>query len=87
MTTRHISSTDYHSTIFFPWDWDHGTRSWSSSWSEKKSLSAYKREYGDIVSSLVPILPSTTTARKIAYDEDLISPFSIGYLTIVDIEL
>jgi hypothetical protein len=35
----------------------------------------------------VPILPSTTTARKITYDEDLISPFSIRYLTIVDIEL
>ncbi|KAJ5193685.1 hypothetical protein N7472_006151 [Penicillium cf. griseofulvum] len=47
---------------------------------------AYQTEYGEQVPSLVPVLPSMQ-ARKLAYDEDLISPFSMSYATMAGIDL
>ncbi|KGO75113.1 hypothetical protein PITC_069830 [Penicillium italicum] len=47
---------------------------------------AYQTEYGESVPSLVPVLPSMQ-ARKLAYDEDLISPFSMSYATMAGIDL
>ena len=46
---------------------------------------AYQTEYGSAVPSLVPVLPSMQ--RKLAYDEDLISPFSMSYATMAGIDL
>ncbi|CAG7917159.1 unnamed protein product [Penicillium olsonii] len=45
---------------------------------------SYQTEYGEQVPSLVP-LPSMQ--RKLAYDEDLISPFSMSYATMAGIDL
>ncbi|CAG8935318.1 unnamed protein product [Penicillium salamii] len=45
---------------------------------------SYQTEYGEQVPSLVP-LPSMQ--RKIAYDEDLISPFSMSYATMAGIDI
>jgi hypothetical protein len=45
----------------------------------------YQTEYGEPVPSLVPVLPSMQ--RKLAYDEDLISPFSMSYATMAGIDL
>ncbi|CAG7934748.1 unnamed protein product [Penicillium nalgiovense] len=47
---------------------------------------AYQTEYGEPVPSLVPVLPSMQS-RKLAYDEDLISPFSMSYATMAGIDL
>lgn len=47
---------------------------------------AYQPEYGEPAPSLVPMLPSMQ-ARKLAYDEDLISPFSMSYATMAGIDL
>lgn len=47
---------------------------------------AYQPEYGEPAPSLVPVLPSMQ-ARKLAYDEDLISPFSMSYATMAGIDL
>ncbi|KAJ5426664.1 hypothetical protein N7465_001734 [Penicillium sp. CMV-2018d] len=47
---------------------------------------AYQTEYGEPAPSLVPVLPSMQ-ARKLAYDEDLISPFSMSYATMAGIDL
>lgn len=47
---------------------------------------AYQTEYGEHMPSLVPVLPSMQ-ARKLAYDEDLISPFSMSYATMAGIDL
>ncbi|KAK4933241.1 hypothetical protein LTR66_015928, partial [Elasticomyces elasticus] len=44
----------------------------------------YQTEYSEPVPSLVP-LPSMQ--RKLAYDEDLISPFSMSYATMAGIDL
>jgi hypothetical protein len=46
---------------------------------------AYQTEYGSPISSLVPVLPSMQ--RKLAYDEDLISPFSMSYATMAGIDM
>ncbi|OQE11173.1 hypothetical protein PENFLA_c079G00530 [Penicillium flavigenum] len=47
---------------------------------------AYQTEYGEPVPSLVPVLPSMQS-RKLAYDEDLISLFSMSYATKAGIDL
>lgn len=47
---------------------------------------AYQAEYGEQLPSLVPMLPSMQ-ARKLAYDDDLISPFSMSYATMAGIDL
>jgi hypothetical protein len=46
---------------------------------------SYQADYGSPVPSLVPLLPSMQ--RKLAYDEDLISPFSMSYATMAGIDL
>lgn len=46
----------------------------------------YQTEYGEPVPSLVPVLPSMQP-RKLAYDEDLISPFSMSYASMAGIDL
>jgi hypothetical protein len=46
---------------------------------------AYHTDYNSPVPSLVPVLPSMQ--RKLAYDEDLISPFSMSYATMAGIDL
>ncbi|KAI3142048.1 hypothetical protein CBS147325_5745 [Penicillium roqueforti] len=47
---------------------------------------AYQAEYGEQLPSLVSMLPSMQ-ARKLAYDDDLISPFSMSYATMAGIDL
>jgi len=48
-------------------------------------IAAYQTEYGDSAFSPLPMFPSMNTMRKIAYNENLIGPFSICYAA--DIEL
>ncbi|KAJ5742383.1 uncharacterized protein N7511_011402 [Penicillium nucicola] len=50
-------------------------------------IAAYQTEYSDSVISVVPGLLSLHTAGKIAYDEDLIGPFSMCYAIMAGIEL
>jgi hypothetical protein len=48
---------------------------------------AYQSEYGETFPSIMPVLPSMGAPRKLAYDEDLISPFSMSYATMAGIDL
>lgn len=46
-------------------------------------------EYNDPISSVVPMapVPGLGMSRKSAYDEDIISPFSMSYATMAGIDL
>jgi hypothetical protein len=54
---------------------------------DTSSPTHHATEYGDSAFSPLSMFPSMNTARKIAYDENLIGPFSMCYATIAGIEL
>lgn len=50
---------------------------------------SFSAEYGDHVSSILPMVPSQAMGapRKPTYDEDIISPFSMSYASMAGIDL
>jgi len=52
-------------------------------------VTSYPAEYGESLPSLVPMIPGHPpgTIRKPAYDEDIISPFSMSYASMAGIDL